>query len=130
MEEKPISGFWVGWIIFAAVMMWLVGAFQIIGGITALTDPEGLVVTNERLLAFDLRVWGWIHIVMGTIVIFAGIGVRAGAAWARAVGITLAGISALSNLVYAPAQTGAPVLIVTIDILVIYALARHARGRV
>jgi hypothetical protein len=129
MEDNRTAGFWVGWVIFASVMMWLVGAFQIIAGITALTDPQGLVVTDERLLAFDLTVWGWIHIVLGTVVIFAGIGVRGGAVWARTVGIALAGLSALSNLAYAPAQTGAPVLIVAIDILIIYALARHARGR-
>jgi hypothetical protein len=128
MEDNRSSGFWTGWIVFASVMMWLTGAFQIIAGITALTDPEELVITDERLLAFDPTVWGWIHIVLGTVVIFAGIAVRAGAVWGRAVGITLAGLSALSNLAYAPSQTGAPILIVAIDILVIYALARHAHG--
>jgi hypothetical protein len=128
MEEERTSGFWVGWIVFAALMMWIVGAFQIIAGITALTDPESLVVTDERLLAFDATAWGWIHIVLGTIVIFAGIGVRAGAVWGRAVGITLAGLSALSSLAYAPAHD-ASIVILPIDILVIYALAVHARGR-
>jgi hypothetical protein len=124
--EEPRSGFWVGWVIFTAVLMWLVGMFQIIAGLTALFDPESLAVTNDRLPVVGFPVWGWIHIVIGTIVIFAGIGVRAGRRWARAIGIVLAALSAIGALAYSPAQTGASLLVVVVDILVIYGLSVHA----
>jgi hypothetical protein len=127
VTEEPRSGFWVGWVIFAAFLMWIAGAFQIIAGITALSDPESLAATADRLPAFGFTVWGWVHIVMGTVVIFAGIGVRAGATWARAIGIVLAALSAISNLTYAPAQPEASILLAAMDVLVIYALAVHAR---
>jgi hypothetical protein len=126
VTDEPRSGFWVGWIIFATFLMWIVGAFQIIAGLTALLDPESLAASSDRLPAFGYPVWGWIHIVLGTVVIFAGIGVRAGARWARAIGIILAGLSAIGTLVYAPAQPEASILVVAIDVLVIYALAVQA----
>jgi hypothetical protein len=129
MTEEPRSGFWVGWVIFVSVLMWIVGAGSVIAGITALGDPESLAASADRLPAFGFTVWGWIHIVLGTVVIFAGIGVRAGARWARAVGITLAGLSAISTMTYSPAQPEPSLLIVVIDVLVIYGLAVHARER-
>jgi hypothetical protein len=129
MTEEPRSGFWVGWVIFVSFLMWIVGAAAVIAGLTALGNPGSLAASADRLPAFGFTVWGWIHIVLGTVVIFAGIGVRAGARWGRAVGIILAGLSAISTMTYSSAQPEPSLLIVAMDILVIYGLAVHAGER-
>jgi hypothetical protein len=52
----------------------------------------------------------------------------AGRTWARAVGIVLAGVSALVNLVFIAAYPMWAIIVIAIDIAVIFALASNRRG--
>jgi hypothetical protein len=125
-QEQP--GDWRGWITFAGVMMILLGAFQVIEGLVALlargfyaVGPEGLVVS------VDYNAWGWLHLVIGLVLIATGLGVMTGQTWARVVGIVFAGLSALVNLAFMAAYPFWSVIVIFVDIVVIYALAVHGR---
>jgi hypothetical protein len=119
---------WTGWVVFAALMMILVGTFQAIEGLVALFDDGFYHVTEGGLVVdVDYNVWGWIHLLLGALLVLAGAGVLAGNVVARAVAVVLAGLSALINMLFIEAYPVWSILIITIDVLVIYALVVHGR---
>src|SRR5688572_11995320 len=119
---------WVGWVFFAAVMLIMLGAFQAIMGLVALFDDGYYLVTGDGLVVHaDYTTWGWIHLILGVIAVAAGSGIMVGQTWARIVGIVLAVVSALVNVTFLAAYPIWSVLVITLDVIVIYALAVHGR---
>jgi hypothetical protein len=123
-EEAP-SGAAVGFILFAAIMMIMAGVFQAISGLVAIFQNEFYVATRNYLFQFDATTWGWIHLLVGLIVAFAGWGLLSGRTWARVVGITVALVSATANFLFIPYYPFWALTIITLDIFVIWAIAAH-----
>ena len=125
-REPPTA--WAGWVVFGAVMLITVGAFQIIEGLVALFDDGFYAVTSEGLLVdVDYNTWGWIHMTIGVIAILTGLGLLAGNTVARVVGVLVAMLSALVNLVFISAYPVWSAIMIAIDVLVIYAIIVHGR---
>ena len=123
-QEEP-SGAAVGFILFAAIMMIMAGVFQAISGLVGIFENEFYVPTRNYLFQFDATAWGWTHLLIGLIVAFAGWGLLSGRTWARAVGITVALVSATANFLFIPYYPVWSLLIITLDIFVIWAIAAH-----
>ncbi len=120
---------WSGWITFAGIMMILLGVFQLIEGLVALFSPTYFLVGEEGLvLSLSFTSWGWTHLLLGVLILAAGFGVMAGQVWARVVGIVLAGLSAVANLVFIAAYPMWSIIVIAVDIAVIFALATNRRG--
>ena len=126
-EAHATSGWAVGFILFAGIMMIMSGGFQIFAGLVALFENEFYVPTRNYLFQFDATSWGWIHLLGGLLVMLAGFAVMAGQTWARVVGIALAVLSALANFTFIPYYPFWALTIILIDIFVIWALAVHGR---
>ena len=125
--EEP--GAWAqGLILFAAVMMFVGGGFQAIAGLAAIFENEFYTVTPNYVLEFDVTAWGWIHLLLGVIVVFAGYGLLSGQTWARVVGIVLASVSALVNFAFIPYYPFWSLTIIALDVFIIWALATQARA--
>ena len=122
---RQTSGWAVGFIMFAAIMMIMVGVFQALQGLIAIFENEFYVATRNYLYEFDATTWGWIHLVIGLVVAFAGWGLLSGQTWARIVGITLAALSATANFLFIPYYPFWSLLIISLDIVVIWAIAAH-----
>jgi len=119
---------WVGWILFAGTMLILVGSFQAIAGFVALFDHNYYVVRSSNLaVSFSYTGWGWIHIVLGILAIAGGYGVMVGKTWARAYAIIYASIAAIVNMTFLSAYPVWMTIMITIDVLVIWAVAVHGR---
>lgn len=116
---------WVGWVYFAGILMVIMGIFQSIAGLTALLNGEFFVVTQDKLVTFDYTQWGWIHLILGGVVMAAGSAVMNGRLWGRIIGVILATLSALANFAFISAYPIWSVLIIAMDILIIYALVVH-----
>ena len=125
--QRDVSGWVVGFTIFAAVLMILAGIWQAMAGLVAIFENEFFVQTRSYLFEFDATSWGWIHLVVGLIVAFAGWGLLSGQTWARIVGITLAALSATVNFLFIPYYPFWSMLIIAADIFVIWALTAHGR---
>ena len=126
--RDPDPTAWTGWVVFASFMMIMLGAFQAIEGLVAIFDDGFYRVTESGLVVnVDYTVWGWVHLLLGALIIASGVGVLAGNVIARAIGILLAGLSALANLVFIEAYPIWSIIIITVDVLVIYALTVHGR---
>jgi hypothetical protein len=123
--QEATSGWAVGFIMFAAIMMIMIGIFQAIAGLVAIFENEFYVATRNYLFQFDATTWGWIHLIGGLIIVFAGWGLLSGRTWARVVGITLAVLSAIANFAFIPYYPFWALIIIALDVLVIWALAAH-----
>ena len=122
---RETSGGAVGLILFAAIIMIMVGTFQALQGLIAIFENEFYVATRNYLFQFDATTWGWIHLVIGLLVAFAGYGLLSGRTWARTVAIFLAVLSAISNFLFIPYYPFWSLLIITLDVFVIWAVAVH-----
>ena len=119
---------WTGWVAFASCMMILLGTFQAIEGLVAIFDDGYYRVTQSGLVVnVDYTVWGWVHLLLGVLVAISGIGVMVGNIAARTVGVLLAGLSAIANLLFIAAYPFWSIIVITVDVLVIYALTVHGR---
>jgi hypothetical protein len=123
--DRESSGWAVGFILFAAIMMMMTGVFQALAGLIAIFENEFYVATRNYLFKFDATTWGWIHLILGVIVALAGWGLLSGRTWARAVGIALALLSAIANFLFIPYYPFWSLLIIALDVFVIWALAAH-----
>jgi len=119
---------WTGWVAFASAMMVLLGTFQAVEGLVAIFDDGYYRVTQGGLvLSVDYTAWGWTHLLLGVLIVISGIGVMAGNLAARTVAVILAGLSAIANLLFIEAYPLWSTIVITVDILVIYALTVHGR---
>jgi hypothetical protein len=115
----------VGFIMFAAIMMIMVGVFQALQGLIGIFENEFYVPTRNYLFQFDATTWGWTHLLLGLLVAFAGYGLLSGKTWARTVAIFLAVLSAIANFTFIPYYPFWSIIVLTLDVFVIWALAAH-----
>lgn len=123
-NNSEFSG-WAGWAAFAGIMMILLGAFQAITGLTAVFNDEYFVVGPERLLVFDFTTWGWVHLLLGALVTFAGFAVLNGRAWGRTIGVVMAATSAIANMAFIGVYPFWSILVIVVDVIIIYSLIVH-----
>ena len=125
-QQAPRRGA-TGLTTFAGVMMIMAGTFQAFDGLVALLANEFYVNTPNYLFKFDATRWGWIHLLVGLLVLLAGIAVLAGQTWGRVIGIVLAVFSAIANFAFIPYYPFWSLTIIALDVFVIWALATHGR---
>jgi hypothetical protein len=123
--SRETSGWAVGLILFAAIMMIMVGVFQALQGLIAIFENEFYVTTRNYVFQLDATSWGWIHLMLGLLVAFAGYGLLSGKTWARTVAIFLAALSAIANFLFVPYYPFWSLLLVALDIFVIWAITAH-----
>ena len=99
--------------------------FQAFQGLVGIFENEFYVATRNYIFQFDATTWGWIHLIGGIIVAFAGWGLLSGRTWARTVAIIAAVLSAIANFLWLPYYPFWALLIITLDIFVIWAVAAH-----
>ncbi|MFJ7067701.1 hypothetical protein [Streptomyces sp. NPDC101115] len=114
--------FATGWTVFAAVMMIFGGAMAIFEGIAAIAKDDLIVVTRDYTFKMNTTGWGWIHLILGILIVLAGMALFAGAMWARVVGIALAGLAMLANFLWIPYYPFWAIMLIAIDAVVIWAL--------
>lgn len=122
--RREVTG-WVGWIWFAAAILIMTGAFNIVDGIVALTKDQVYLVSKDQLVILDFTSWGWILLIEGIVQLAVGIALFSGARWARVVAIVMAMLSALTQLVYITAYPLWSIVVIGLDVVVLWALIVH-----
>ncbi len=117
---------WVGWIFFAGAMMVMLGSFHVIEGLVAVFKDEVFLVGKSGLVInVDYTTWGWVHIIGGLVIAGAGIALFTGRIWARTIGVIMAMVSAIVNITFLSAYPVWSAIMITLDVLVIWALTVH-----
>ena len=120
---------WIGWIIFAALMLILLGIFMIVAGFVAVVDESYFQETGAAplFLAVDQQTWGILQLVFGAAAILTGAGLLYGNVVARAIGIAIALVSAVSNLLAIGAYPVWSLVMIGLDVVILYAIATHGQ---
>lgn len=130
MSDSSRSSDWrapgSGWLAFAAALLVTSGVFKVFDALWAFKyDDEIAEPVQTILFEDDLAAWGWVWLIVGTILILAGFSVVSGAEWARWVGIIAALIASVFFTPWIYFQPLWTILSVSLCVMVIYALATY-----
>ena len=103
------------------------GGLNALYGLIGVVNDEWVVWTNRSSLYLDISQWGVVHLVVGLVMLLAGIGVFSGNILARTVGVIVASVSLIANFFFIPAYPLWALIVITIDLLVIWALTAHGK---
>jgi hypothetical protein len=126
-STQTVSPWAHGLAVFAGLAMIVGGAFQALEGLAAVVNDKWLVVLPQYIYAFDLTVWGVIHLLVGLALLVIGVSLLRGQTWARVAGMIVAVISAIMNFVFLPFSPLWAIMIIAVDMLIIWALAAYLR---
>ncbi len=124
-EQRSEAG--AGWVTFAGIILITVGIFQAFAGLVGILEDEILVVTPDYLVQLDATTWGWVHMIIGLIVVAAGFGIFSGNVLARTVGVFAAVGSMISMFFWLPWYPVWAIIVIAMDIAIIWALTVHGR---
>jgi len=111
-----------GWVLFAGVMILIAGFLNVVYGIAALDDSAFFTGDNRFVIFDDLNTWGWIHLIVGLLQLFAAFSIWNRHEYGRVIGVLTASISAVTILLFINASPLGAFAIFVLDLLVIYGL--------
>ena len=123
---ESVSPWAVGFTVFAATLMIMLGVLHAIQGLVALFNDEFYVRLPNYTFELDITSWGWIHLIVGIVVAIAGIALLSGQLWARAIGIALAALSAIANFLWLPYYPVWSIISIGLAVGVIWGLAKFS----
>jgi hypothetical protein len=121
----PKSTGWVGWIVFTAAMLLMLGIFNAVNGLAAIFADDIFVTGAAGAVIFNVTTWGWVHLVLGVLAAATGVALMQRATWARAVAVGFVMLNMLTQLLFLPAYPFWSLLIIVLDVVVLWALIVH-----
>jgi hypothetical protein len=116
------SSAWTGWIVFAGIMIMVISSINIFEGFLALINNERVAVSEGNFVIVDMTSWGWTLVLSGIVLFGVGIGLIAGAGWARITSIVIIGVHAAAQVLWLGAYPIWSLLMITLDTIVLFAL--------
>jgi len=113
-----------GLVLFASVMLVIVGCFNLIYGIAAIANSH-VFTANAHYVFGNLRTWGWITLIIGALQLLAAAGVLAGNQLARWFGVAVLGLSAIDQMFFIPAYPFWSLVIIAVDVVALYGLCAY-----
>jgi len=111
-----------GLMVFAAVMLMIVGILDIMRGIAAIAEDDIFVTTRNYTFEFDLTSWGWIHLALGVVGVIVSLGLFRASTWARVIGVGIAGLIIIANFLSLPYYPVWSIVMIASSGFVIWAL--------
>ena len=115
-----------GWVMFAGVLLMLVGTLNFIAGIAAISNSS-FFVANTHYIFGSLNTWGWVVLCIGVIQWAVGLGVFVKNQFSRWTGVAILGLNAVAALLMMPAYPFWSLSIFALDILAIYGLVAYGK---
>jgi hypothetical protein len=113
-----------GLVLFASVLLVIVGCFNLIYGIAAIANSH-VFTANAHYVFGSLRTWGWITLIIGVLQLAAAGGVLMGNQWARWFGVVVLGLSAIDQMFFIPAYPFWSLMIIAVDVVALYGLCAY-----
>ncbi|MEU7333019.1 DUF7144 family membrane protein [Streptomyces parvus] len=118
----PGSPWAAGGTVFAGVLLFVDGVLGVLKGIAGIASNDVYTRINDYVFKFSVTSWGWIHLILGVVLILVGWGILKGAAWARGAGVALASLNLIANFMWLPYTPVWAIVTIAIDVFVIWAL--------
>ena len=112
-----------GWVLFAGIMLMVVGFLNLVYGIAALDDSAFFTGDARYVIFDDLNTWGWFYLIIGVLQLIAAFSIWNRGVYGRLIGIATAAGNAMIVLFTVNAYPFAAFMIFLIDVMVIYGLA-------
>ena len=126
VPPPPAPSAWGGWVTFAGVTLALVGVLHVVEGLVAVLSPEKYLVRPSGLvLELSYTTWGWIHLVLGLVLVATGVGVLNRNPAARVIGAVACVVSALAHLALVNAAPVWSITAIVLAVLFLYAITVH-----
>jgi hypothetical protein len=116
------------WVVFAGTILALLGTFNVIDGIAAISKSS-FFVGDAKLIISDLKTLGWILLILGLVQLATALGVWLRWTGIRWVGVLVASVNAIAQLLVMPAYPLWSISLFALDILVIFALIAYGGHR-
>jgi hypothetical protein len=115
------------WWTFAGIMVLVGGFLNAFDGLVAITQARYIErnIGGQLPITNNVKTWGWVALAIGVIMVLTGMGILAGATWARIVGIGAASVNLIFQFAYLGHYPFWSFTMIVIDILIIYGLAGH-----
>jgi len=112
------------WVVFAGTILAVLGTVNIIDGIAA-TSKSSFFVGEAKFVISDLKTLGWVLLILGIAQLGTAFGVWLRWTGIRWIGVGLASLNAIAQLLVMPAYPLWSMSLFALDILVIYALIAY-----
>lgn len=116
------EGYWM--IVFAVALLVTVGFFNLIDGIAAIANSH-VFIANAHYVVGDLRAWGWVVLILGTLQVIAAVAVLAGSQAARWFAVVVIGLNAIGQMLFIPAYPFWSLLIIAVDVVALWGLCAY-----
>lgn len=114
-------------VMFAGIMLVMTGTVSVLQGAAAIAKDNVYVVGAGYAYTFNVSTWGWIHVVVGAVLVVIGFSLLAGVRWARWAGLLAASVSLATQFMFLPYYPLWSIIVIALDAFVIWALAsEHA----
>jgi hypothetical protein len=123
----PSDQWSASYLMAGGLLMSVAGLWSVLTGITAVLHDGLYVTAPEYTYSFNTTAWGWVHIIVGGVLVLVGVAAIQGMSWARNVGIAVASISMILNFGFIPYYPVWSILIIALDVVVILALVAYPR---
>ena len=121
---RDAEGRGYGLIIFAAVLLLVLGFFNMIYGIAAIANSH-VFTANAHYVIGDLRAWGWITLILSVLQLVAAGGILAGNQLARWFAVAVVGLNAIDMMFLVPAYPFWALCIIAVDVVALYGLCAY-----
>ena len=115
-----------GLVTFAAIMMFLLGGFQLTFALVEFWRATWILFSPYGSFGGYLWLWGILDGIFALVAFYAGADLLRGGSFGRIVGILVAAFSAIRWFFYLPVAPWMAAVVIAIDILIIYGLVAHS----
>lgn len=113
-----------GLIVFAAVLLLVLGCFNLIDGIAAIARSH-VFIANAHYVFGDLRAWGWVALIAGTLQLLAAAGILSGNQFARWFGVAVVGLNTITQMFFIPSYPFWSLMIIAVDVVALWGLCTY-----
>ena len=115
------AGWHGGLLIYAAVLVGILGLSNLLEGIAGIARP-GVFVGNARYVVGDLHAWGWVMLILGALQLVAVLGLLARNQLARWFAVAVLAVNVLAQIAFTPSYPFWSLLIIASDVVALWAL--------
>jgi len=125
-RAEAVGEGWTGWVVFAALVMLLLGLYHAFIGVAGLFDDSVPSVNlGDALLSTSRTAWGWGNLVLAVLYVLAGFYLLRGKLWARIVTIVVCLGDVVAQFLFFSVTPLWSLTVVTLGVISIYAVAVH-----
>src|SRR5215469_4310258 len=122
--RRHSEGHGYGLVLFASILLVIVGCFNVIQGIAAIAHSH-VFIANAHYVFANLKTWGWITLILGVLQLLAAAGVLAGNQLARWFAVVVIGLNAIDQMFFIPAYPFWSLTIIAMDVVALWGLCAH-----